>query len=67
MTATYEPCPTCEGLGHKCKDEDPFGHIHEHASAESCKRCEGRGSVPIEEPIRSEAPEEPGPSAVSQE
>lgn len=47
MAATYEPCPTCKGLGHVCKDEDPFDHIHEHAKTELCRKCGGRGSVPI--------------------
>lgn len=47
MPATHEPCPTCKGLGHMCKDKDPFGHIHEHAKTESCRKCGGRGLVPI--------------------
>ena len=58
MPATYEPCPTCKGLGHVCKDEDPFNHIHEHAKTEPCRKCEGRGSVPIKAEQSAEKAEE---------
>ena len=59
MPATYEPCPACQGLGHVCKDEDPTGHIHDHdPAAPLCKRCAGRGLVPIKPAAPAPAPEE---------
>lgn len=56
---TLQPCSKCQGLGHVCKDEDPF-RIHQHDPAVPCKTCGGRGLVPIEEPeaVEAAAPEE---------
>lgn len=57
-----EPCKTCAGFGHVCKDEDPAGHIHDHTPAlPLCKVCGGRGMVevkPTPAPAVDDGPEE---------